>query len=188
MVTLMSPVTTTDAMEAYVAATEYDIDAAVIGTLYKPDECPLHLLEAMYANFGASPLWWDDNPEDAKRGIYRNFLLPPAEADNVTPLDGILARRGGIRALDLFSAAIGVAYDLDFTLTGGRRTGVDLTILPLADTRDVYVNTAGGQAYLTEAYRFLMPVRFAVRILFSAARDEAPIYIRSHFYERERIA
>ena len=186
--TIQPPLPTTDNMDTLYRVTAYPNDVSGLGKIYKPDECPERLLEAMYAQFAASPLWWDSNAIDVKRGIYANFFLPPAEADNVTLLDGILARRGGVRALDLFSAAIGVAYTLTWRLTAGERTGVDLLILPLADTRDDYVNSADGQIYLTDAYTYLMPLRYNVRILFSGARDEAPIWLRTSFYTRRRIA
>lgn len=198
MPSLLPPVPTTAEMDALHEATEWPSepyldtrlgimtrrDVGMIGDLYRPDACPWHLVETMYRQFGAEALWWNGNPQDVKRRIYANFFLPPTEDDPVVGLDGILPNRGGLRALRLFSDAIGVGYTYNWQITGGRRTALNLNITPLTPAQDALINTAEGRAYLTRAYRYLVPIRFGVTIAFATSqRHTASMYsvARSRF-------
>ena len=192
MPSLLPPVPTTAEMDALHESTAWPSepyfdttlgietrrDVGMIGDLYRPDDCPWHLVETMYRQFGAEALWWNGNPQDVKRRIYANFFLPPTEDDPAVGLDGILPNRGGLRALQLFSDAIGVVYTYLWELSGSRRVTFNLNITPLTPEQDALINTAEGRAYLTRAYRYLVPIKFGVRITFvTAQRHTAQVFV-----------
>ena len=152
--TLLQPIPTTQAMADVEAILKPDIDVRGIGWIYDPDRCPIGLLEAMYWQFGASPLYWGTNPESVTRAIYNSFYTEDC---------GILDHRGGECALTLFSRATETSYHYTWRRnSNGRKVGITLYI-PLPTTAAIdYANTPGGTAYLREAYRFLLPDRIRI--------------------------
>lgn len=174
--------------DATVVALDQLPDFGVIGKLYNPQECPERLLEAMYYQFRALPLYWASNPIALRRRIYENFYVPGDGAGG-NP-DGILPNKGAHRALALFSNAVGVAYRLTFRRSStGKKLGVTLYVTAL--NREFFDITPGGQAYLEEAYRFLLPARYVVDgIIFE---DNLPLPVYIHYgtmlsIERQELA
>ena len=166
--------------EIVVTQEEYDLepslklnlDMTIIGKLYNPDECAASLLEAMYWQFRAAPLYWGRNPEVLTRRVYSQFHLDSPGFTDEYP-DGILPNKGGERALTLFSQATQTSYHYEFRKTStGRKAGITLYIInPTAAAID-YANTPGGQAYLRDAYKFLLPSGIVIdNIIFEDSID-----------------
>lgn len=170
---LLPPVPTTQEMWDFETAITGRFDYGVIGDLYDTAKCPVHMLETMYHQFGARPLYWSRNPETTARRIYDNFYLdtPGFSAEYK---DGILPNKGGDRSLDLFSTAVGTSYYLTFrTNADGEELGVTLHVLPL--NREFYDTTQGGREYLERAYRFLLPASLVIDdVVF---QDNTPAFI-----------
>lgn len=175
---LLPPLPTTAEMAAIEPLMKLELDTGIIGDLYNPAQCAAHLLEAMYAQFGASPLWWDANTDAVKRGLYSAFYLP-TQSD--TP-DGILPNKGGERALALFSDRLGLAYHYTWrrSATDGRKLGLTLYLTPLGVNREYYEQTNGGQAYLERAYAFLLPARVTIDDIIFTERFDADMGLTAH--------
>ena len=169
---ILPPLPSTDEMTALAEVLRFDIDAGVIGTLYDTALCPEHLLEAMYQQFEASPLYWSGNDEAVRRAIYASFHLDTDGYTDANP-DGILNQKGAERALRLFSEALGLIYRYDIRVTStGRKVGVTLYITPLGAGRDFYVTNPDAQEYLRRAYKFLLPAFLIIdAILFTDRYD-----------------
>ena len=167
------------AADAIQAAINHMPDRGILGDIYKPDRCAAALLETMYWQFRAEPLYWAFNPESVTRRIYANFYVPGDGAGG-NP-DGILPNKNAIRGLDLFSESIGLAYRLSYRRSAtGKKLGVTLYVQAL--NRDFYDSAPGGQSYLTAAYRFLLPARLPVDgIVFE---DNSPFNIYARFDAR----
>ena len=174
---LLPPIPTTAEMAAIEPLMKLELDTGIIGDLYNPAACPAHLLEAMYAQFGALPLYWAENADEVTRSVYAGFYLS-------TPgiIDGILPNKGGERALALFSDRLGLAYHYTWrrSSTDGRKVGLTFYLTPLGVSREYYEQTPGGQAYLERAYAFLLPARVIIDDIIFTEQFDAQMGLTAH--------
>lgn len=182
---LLPPIPTTNEQAALYKQLKIEWDPTLIRTLYDPELCPERMLVHMYEHMGAAPLYYEGNPEDTKRNVYRALNLYRDDfPDGVR--DGILGQKGGERALGLFASALGVAYSYTFRrATSGRPLGITLFITPYETTRDYFNSDAAAQEYLKRAFEFLLPDRLVIDDVIYAERFEIGVGV--NFYLREWV-
>ena len=152
-----------------------DFDLRGLLWLFDAKRCPERMLEAMLWFFAVTPFYWEGNPESITRAIYGSLY---------TENCGLLAHLGGECALLLFANVTGTAYHYAWRRdpSTGKKLGATVYIAnPVASAID-YANAPGGQAWLRQAYEFMMPGRITIDdIVFEETFD---VNIGVHAYMR----